>query len=274
MDRCRHKALWVSAALSASLLCPVSAVHAQTAIITSAPADQSAAALQAAGRYEAAIAKGRREATLSGYVAAAKAGLFLAAYQEKDKKAARVLLAQATRDAQAATALAPEDIDANLQLTIAEGYAARIKMSPKRAKAARKRAEWLVEAAPNNGYVLGLLGGWHGEAVAAFGTLIADVAVGAHTPDFERYFDAAIEASPNNALITAYYARLLLDINDPGMRGKAVSLLSRIEEAAPKDAFEAYMLQRALALKDALAEGDKKALKRLVKSQRPFRDQK
>jgi tetratricopeptide (TPR) repeat protein len=274
MDHLRHKAFWISTALGASLIAPAQTPYAQEISVQQPQEAMSAKALQTSGAYEKAIEKGRAEATVEGYVAAAKSGLFLAAYQEKDKKAARRLLAAATKDAQTAVSLAPEHIDANLQLAIAEGYAARIKVSPGRAKKARERAEWLVEAAPGNGYVLGLLGGWHGEAVAAFGKLIADVTVGASTADFETYFDAAVDAAPNNALITAYYARLLLAINDPGMSDKAAKLLGSIETAAPQDAFEIFMKERALDLKAALNTGDRKTLKKLIKAQRPFRGQK
>lgn len=274
MDRLQLKALWLSAALSASCLAPTTLLCAQVgAAQESAPAP-SATALQSRGEYTQAIDKGRAEGTVAGYVAAAKSALFLAAYEETEKKTARRLLAEATADAQTAVTLEPEHIDANLQLAIAEGYAARIKMSPGRAKKARKRAEWLVTAAPENGYVLGLLGGWHGEAVAAFGTLIADVTVGASTAEFERHFDAAVAAAPNNPLIIAYYARLLLAINDPGMGDKAARLLADIEKAEPKDAFEAFMKQRAIDLKTALDTGDRKTLKKLIKAQRPFRGQK
>lgn len=274
MDRLRNKAFWISAALSASVLTPGHVLYAQELSVQQPQEAMSAKALQTSGAYAAAIEKGRAEATVEGYVAAAKSGLYLAAYQEKDKKKARRLLAEATKDAQMAVSLQPEHIDANLQLTIAEGYAARIKMSPGRAKKARERAEWLVQAAPDNGYVLGLLGGWHGEAVAAFGKLIADVTVGASTAEFQTHFDAAVDAAPNNALITAYYARLLLAINDPGMSEKAAKLLANIETAAPKDAFEVFMKQRALDLKAALKTGDRKTLKKLIKAQRPFRGQK
>ncbi|MEM6681330.1 MAG: hypothetical protein AAF607_03720 [Pseudomonadota bacterium] len=234
----------------------------------------SATQLQVAGRYQEAISAGLAEDSFDGFIAAAKSGLFLAAYEEKNKKRARELLRDATEAAKAAVALRPDDVDANLQLSIAEGYYARIKTSIGRAKKARARAEQLVEAAPDNGYVLGLLGGWHGEAIAAYGKLIADVTVGADVAEFEKYFDAAIAASPNNALITAYYTRLLLDINDPGMREKAQQLLVDIEQAQPHDAFEGFMKDRALALKQALALNETKTLKRLIKSQRAFRDQK
>lgn len=274
MDRLHHKALWISAALGACLVTPGQPLLAQEISAQQPQEAMSARALQTSGAYEAAIEKGRAEATVEGYVAAAKSGLYLAAYQEKDKKTARRLLAEATADAQAAVGLEPEHIDANLQLAIAEGYAARIKMSPGRAKKARERAQWLVQAAPDNGYVLGLLGGWHGEAVAAFGKLIADVTVGASTAQFQTHFDAAVAAAPNNALITAYYARLLLAINDPGMAEKAAQLLSTIETAQPKDAFEVFMKQRAIDLKTALETGERKTLKTLIKAQRPFRGQK
>lgn len=273
MDRLQIKTRLLSGALYVCIAAPLIAAAPPLTWAQETPAT-SAAQLQMSGDYKAAIPAGRAEATLEGFVAAAKAGLYLAAYAETDKKAARALLAAATSDAEAAIALDANDIDANLQLTIAQGYAARIKTSPKRAKQARARAERLVQQAPNNGYVLGLLGGWHGEAVAAYGAFIADIAVGADTALFETYFDRAVDAAPNNPLIIAYYARLLLDIDGKGMRSKAEQLLQDIETAQAADAFEGTMKQKALALKSALAQGDERALKRLIKAQRPFRGQK
>lgn len=273
MDRLQIKVRLLSSVLCLSLAAPLpiaAAAQSWAQEITARSAQQ----LQASGDYKAAIPAGRAEATVEGLVAAAKAGLYLAAYEEKNKKTARKLLAAATLDAEAAVALDKNHIDANLQLTIAQGYAARIKTSPKRAKQARERAEWLVQQAPSNGYVLGLLGGWHGEAVAAYGAFIAGVAVGADKALFEEYFDKAVDAAPNNPLITAYYVRLLLDIDGDGMREKAERLLLEIETAQTADAFEAIMKERALALKTALASGEAKELKRLIKAQRPFRGQK
>jgi len=267
--RNRHRRLSLCVAALFSAAQP--SVAAQTDTIITAI---SATELHRTGQYEQAILTGRAEGTFDGLVAAAKSGLFLAAYAEKSKKRARKLLAEATQDAKAAVAMKPDDVDANLQLSIAEGYYARIKTSPKRAKKSRERAERLVAIDPDNGYVLGLLGGWHGEAIAAYGKLIADITVGADVDKFERYFDAALTAAPNNALITAYYVRLLLDIDDPGMREKARLLLRDIEAAQPEDAFEIFMKDRAMALKAALDAGETKTLKRLIKAQRPFRDQK
>ncbi|MEM7569688.1 MAG: hypothetical protein AAF337_07830 [Pseudomonadota bacterium] len=244
-----------------------------TSLIIAAPAHaKSAAQLQAEGAWEEAIKQGHLEGDRDGLVAAAKAELFLAAYQLTDKDAAVDLLQDAISDAQTAVSLDESHDDANLQLAIAEGYLARIKTSPKRAKASRKRGEAILERTPNHPYGLGFLGGWHGEAIGAYGVVIAKVGIGANKDDFVRYFDEALAAAPNNALITAYYARLLLDINDEGMREKAERILANIEQAEPVDAFEAFMKDRAIALKTALEAGDRKQLKRLVKEQRALRN--
>ncbi|MEM7570966.1 MAG: hypothetical protein AAF337_14330 [Pseudomonadota bacterium] len=233
---------------------------------------KTAAQLQAEGAWQEAIVQGRLDGDSAGLIAAAKASLFLAAYQLTDKDAALDVLRGAIGDAQSAVALEPDNNDANLQLAIGEGYLARIKTSPKRGKAARARAAAILERSPGDAYALGFLGGWHGEAIGSYGAIIAKVGIGAEKSAFTRYFDAALEAAPNNALITAYYARLLLDINDKGMRERAVEILIDIESAEPADAFEAFMKERALALKAALQTGDKKQLKRLVKAQRALRN--
>lgn len=267
--------LWLCGAIFApSPLVWAPLVSAQESADQTALQASTAAQLHQRGAYEAAIEQGRREATAQGYTAAAKSGLFLAAYRDDSKDQALERLAQATIDAQAATRLAPDSVDAGLQLSIAIGYAARIKTSVGLAKDARSLAEQLLEQSPKNAYVLGLLGGWHGEAIAAYGKLIAKVAVGARTEDFETYFDQAIDTAPNNPLIVAYYTRLLLDINDEGMRDKARQLLSDVSVSAPANAFEAYMKERALELRAALEAGDKKQLKALIKAQRAFRNSK
>ncbi|MEM6833820.1 MAG: hypothetical protein AAF562_09375 [Pseudomonadota bacterium] len=232
----------------------------------------TATQLHAQGAWREAIAIGAAQEDVPGLIAAAKAALFLAAFELEDEDEAVALLSDAVTYAQAALERAPDNDDAALQRAIAEGYFARIKTSPRRARKSRKLGERIIERDADNAFALGFLGGWHGESIASYGVAIAKVTVGASKSAFQEYFDAALEAAPNNPLIVAYYARLLLDINDNGMRAKAETLLENIQESEPSDAFEAFMKSRATELMAALQTGDEKTLKRLVKEQRALRN--
>ncbi|MEO0410941.1 MAG: hypothetical protein AAF221_03750, partial [Pseudomonadota bacterium] len=104
------------------------------AALTASAHAKTATQLQAEGAWQEAITQGRLEGDRDGLIAAAKAGLFLAAYQLTDKDEALTLLEEAISDAETAVSFDDTNNDANLQLAIAEGYLARIKTSPKRAK--------------------------------------------------------------------------------------------------------------------------------------------
>ncbi|MEM7570799.1 MAG: hypothetical protein AAF337_13490, partial [Pseudomonadota bacterium] len=98
-----------------------------TAALSVSAQAKTATQLQAEGAWQEAIVQGRLEGDRDGLIAAAKAGLFLAAYQLTDKDKALTLLEEAISDAETAVSFDETHIDANLQLAIGEGYLARIK---------------------------------------------------------------------------------------------------------------------------------------------------
>jgi len=232
---------------------------------------EDALAAYVSGDFAGAAAAARALDSADGWALAARAELVVAAYREPDRGAALASLDRAISDARRAVELDPGHIEGRLQLAIGIGYQARIHQSPSLARDARRLVDAVLADAPDNGYALAVLGGWHGETVATLGGFMARLMVGARTSEFTAAFDRALEADPANPATPAYYARLLLDIGGRDFRERAAEVLALALATPPRDAFEAMMVDQARALDAALASGDKNRLKDLIRRQTPFR---
>lgn len=222
------------------------------------------------GDYTRAVELGRALESADGYALAARANLVIAAYLEKDRERALLILQDALEDASKAVERDPQHIEGQLQKAIAMGYQARINRSTSLAKETRDLIDKVLSQEPNHDYALATLGGWHGESVATVGRFLARIGTGARKSGFTDAFEAAMQADPDNAATRAYYARLLLDIGGKKFQARAAEVLDEAIRTPPRNAFEVMMQMQAIALKDALASGNKQALKDRIKDFTPF----
>lgn len=229
------------------------------------------AAVQAfeAGRFQEAIAAGRKENSAPALIAAGRAGSTVAAFQTTDRKRARELLLAAETDFDAALALQPGNPEALLQKAIAIGYRAKLENNIGLAKQARRNFEALLAKRPNDALVLGALGGWHGEAIATLGKFIAGTALGANAKDGARYYDKAVASPGADPVVPIFYATTLLNLSADNAP-KAKALLQRAVKAPPADGFERLMVQNGRAILAPLEKGDVEAAQEAAKRVGPF----
>lgn len=200
---------------------------------------------------------------------AARAQLVAAAYEATSKEQALQLIAEAGRNADAALARNPRDADALVQHAIATGYMAKLTRSPSLAKQSRAEMLRIVAAAPDLAEGWAALGGWHGDAVADLGSMLAGMALGAKKAEAARGFETAMAKDPAGVVYPAYYALMLLR-TDKANAARASALLERAVGLKPRDGFEALMRARAAQLLVPLKAGDAGAAKKLADRLQPF----
>ncbi len=238
-------------------------------LLSAAPALADAAAAYRDGKWAAATAAGRAEATPASLVIAGRAQLNTAAYDTRDKAKALELVAAAEKDFDAALAKAPTSPEAQMQKAIAIGYRAKLTRSPGLGKDAKARFEAVRKAHPDLALPWAAIGGWHGSAIGTLGSFMANMALGAKAAEVEPNFAQAIKREPNNPVHRVFLAQTLLDI-DAGNSAKAAQALQGIGTLPARDGFEALMRSQGVALASALKAGDAKAARELAKRQQPF----
>ncbi len=231
---------------------------------SAAPAFADSATSFHDGRWAMAIGEGRTEGTAASLVLAARAEMFIAAYQTADKARALALVAAAEKDLDAALAKAPTDPNVQIQKAIAIGYRAKLTRSPGLAKDTRKRMDAVRAAHPEMALAWAALGGWHGGAVATLGSFTAGLVLGAHASEVDPFFIKAIKLDPANPVHRSYYAITLLDL-DKNNAAKAATLLQGIGQMPAHDAFDALARAQGVQLAASLKTGDAAAAQALAR---------
>lgn len=218
------------------------------------------------GRFAAAAAAAREggDQTL-----ASRAQLVAAAFEATSKEQALQMLDQAGRSANAALARNPGDAEALVQRAVATGYTAKLTRNPKLAKQSRAEMQHAVAVAPNLPDAWAAIGGWHGDAIADVGSMLAGMLLGAKKAEATRGFETAMAKDAASPVYPAYYALMLLR-TDKGDSARAATLLERAAALRPRDGFEALMRNRAAQLLVPLKAGDAKAARKLVEKLQPF----
>lgn len=234
-----------------------------------APALADAATAFRDGKWSAAIAQGRAEATPAALVLAGRSQLAVAAYETRDKAQALAQVERAEADFDAALAKNPKDIAAQMQKAVAIGYRAKLTKSPGLGKDARKRFETVRDAHPDYALAWSAVGGWHAGAIATLGNFMAGTILGAKSAEIERNFGQALKLDPNNPSLRAIYAMSLLDI-DRDNALKAATLLNGIGRLPANDGFDALLRAQGVQLSAALKAGDAKAAQALARRLQAF----
>lgn len=209
----------------------------------------------AAGRFAEAASAGRAEGSVESLITAGRATSTLAAWRTTDRARARDLLLAAQADFDRALALDPGNLDALLQQGIAVGYRAKLENSPGLARQARRTFEAVLAKRPADALALAAMGGWHGEAVATLGRLIAGTALGAREREALAFFDRALALPGGDPAVPVFAASTLLMLSaDHAPRARA--LLQRALKATPGDGFERLVQDNARAILAPLETGD------------------
>lgn len=234
-----------------------------------APALADAAAAFRDGKWPAAMAQGRAEATPAALVLAGRSQLAVAAYETRDKAQAVAQVERAEADFDAALAKNPNDIAAQMQKAVAIGYRAKLTKSPGLGKDAKARFEAVRAAHPDYALAWSAVGGWHAGAIATLGNFMAGTVLGAKNAEIDRNFGQALKLDPRNPSLRAIYAMSLLDL-DRDNAAKAATVLTGIGSLPANDGFDALLRAQGVQLAAALKAGDTKAAQALARRLQAF----
>ena len=221
------------------------------------------------GKWSAAIAQGRAEATAASLILSGRAQLVVAAYQTTDKTQALALVQRAETDFDAALAKAPGNVDALLQKAVTIGYRAQLTKAPGLAKDAKARFEAVRAAHPDNAVAWSAIGGWNGGAIATLGSFMAGVALGAKSSEVDVNFAQALKLAPKTPSIRSIYAMVLLSI-DKKNSAKAGAVLDGMGTLPARDGFEALLQAQGVQLAASIKTGDAKAAQTLARRLQAF----
>lgn len=176
------------------------------------------------------------------------------------------LLEEAEAKARQAISIAPNHVEARLQLAIALSLKARPLSNREAMRTGYGgEAKDLVDAAlrdePGNTYAHGFLAVWHLE-VRRRGGAIGGSVMGASVQKARHHYEAAIQSAPDDASIHWQYARALTALNAKRYREEIAISLDAALVCAAETQLESVMQERAKALK---AELDAKSWKRAEK---------
>ena len=227
-------------------------------------------ALYAAGDFAAAAQAGRAAGTPDGYVLAAEAGLTRAAYEIRGREKALAGIARAVADADRALSAAPSDLDAQLQKAVALGYRAKLTQSVGDAKRARTMMEAVLKEDPRKAAAWAALGGWHGEAVANMGKLLAATMLGAKRDAAVEALRRAVELDPGNPTYRTMYAVNLIGLDKAESDAQLRGVLAPAAKGSGGTGLDRIMRAHARRLLAALQSGDRKGLERAAIAARPL----
>lgn len=238
-------------------------------LVAASPALADAASAFREGKWQAAVAAGRAEATPAGLIIAGRSQMAIAAWYTKERSQALALVTEAEKDFDAALAKAPGNVDAQMQKAVAVGYRAKLTKSPGLAKDSRRRFEAIRAAHPENAIAWAAIGGWHAGAIATLGSFMASAVVGAKTSEIDPNFLTAIRIDPDNPVHRAYYAMALMDLSKSN-HAKAEKALQRIGQLPAADGYEAMARSQGVQLAAALKAGDMPAAQQLARRLQAF----
>ena len=194
--------------------------------------------------------------------------LTAAAFQATTVAAAKADVDTALAGANAALARNPNDSEAQLQRALAIGYRAKLTKNRADATESRRLFDALVRANPRNPEAQLAIAGWHLDAIADLGAILARMGLGASKKEGLAALDRAVALGSAHALFPAYGAliRARLDPADP----IAIKLARQALTAPAPSALDRMMQQRAGALLKRLDAGEHAAAATLARRMLPF----
>jgi hypothetical protein len=216
--------------------------------------DQAMRAFQA-GRWQDAADQAGRFTSADNQAFAARA-LLAGALLASNSAARLPAITQAKSYAEAALASSPRHVEGRLQLATALGLQARAG-SPARAFArglpqrVRRLLDSVVRDAPGQAWAFALLGGWHLEGLR-IGGAAARAMLGCDLAQGKAAFARAMRLDPTEASTPFYCAASLLALSPIANATEARALLAQSAACPDKDAFQAAVKARSIALGQAI----------------------
>lgn len=239
-----------------------------SATSVSAASLQDARALYDNGQYEAAADMAEALNTPQGYTLATKALLGKTNLRPRKERSLDDI-GRATRLAEAAFELDPDNIDAHLQYATSLGIRGRL-ISKFRAKLERlpERAEEhlliALKLEPDHAWANAFYAAWHMEVTRNGGATLAKAMFGATLETGIEIYDRALTLQPMSPVLPYEYAQFLLASDYFRFREKAAGLLEMSLELPAENHQERAVHTRVKALQTGLEVDDPKQVLRLI----------
>lgn len=195
--------------------------------------------------------------------------LIAAAFDARDKASAMDLIQKAYNGASATLARSPDDRDAQIIQVMAAGYSAKLSRNRKGALAARSQIEKLAEADPRDAEVQIVLAGWHLDAIAELGGLMARAVVGANRQIGLHALDRAVALDSRRAAPAALAALMRIRL-DPADVARARQLAEAAMRAETPTLLDLVLQKRVALLLAPLRAGDGKKASVMAQALLPF----
>ncbi len=230
------------------------------------------AALYIGGSFIEAARQAEAIGTADAFAYAARSLLSAATTGPRDKSVLDYV-ERAEQAARAAISLDPDHVEGNIQLALSLGligrHTGRLRAHFRGyARDGKEHLDRAFSVAPENSWVLSVLGGWHLEIVDRAGRKSAEWLYQADEQTGIDYYEAALKVDPGNIAIRHQFGLQLAALGKEEHVVRARDVLAPIEELVPSDAFSGVMAARALELLDAVRSGEKKRIKKLCKLQK------
>lgn len=195
--------------------------------------------------------------------------LIAAAFDARDKASAMDLIQRAYNGATAELARDPRDRDAQIIQVMAAGYAAKLNRNRRGALAARSQIEKLVQAYPRDAETQIVLAGWHLDAIADLGGLVARAAVGASRDTGLEALDRAVALDSRRAAPPAIAALMRIRLN-PKDVARARQLAEIAMKAETPTLLDIVLQKRVALILQPLRAGDGRKAQALAETLLPF----
>lgn len=226
------------------------------------------------GNFRAAALGGASMATPDSLALAARARLVRAAYLLPPDRA-KAELDKAEVLARAALKRDPHHFEASLQLAIALGYRARVQGYVNAhfnglATEGRALIDRALRQKPGSAWAHAIMGAWHAEIVQGAGSGLAGALYNAGQQRALKAFDQAVRLAPENAVIRLEYAKALIKLKHRQGWPPARAQLRVALKVEPDDHLAALLQKKAAMLAEAIDTGDRKTVRRTLKTIEPF----
>lgn len=191
-----------------------------------------------------------------GLAAACQAGLVKGGFFE-DAATAVKTLHEALDHCKAALLLDPSHIDARISYAIGLGFEGKRLKKASYAKASKAMLEETTILQPDYPILLAALGGWHSEVYNA--GFFARLALGPKRETAADHFARALALAPESIRVRFEFIKFLAHGKKSDW-ARAREELGILESLKPRDAFARFLKGRALVIRAALENKDKKAL--------------
>ncbi|WP_231639008.1 hypothetical protein [Sphingomonas profundi] len=196
--------------------------------------------------------------------------LTAAAFQSRDKASALLQLGNAQATAEAQLKATPGDREASLVRAMAIGYRAKLKRSRADAVEAKRLFDGLAAADPRDPQAQLVIAGWHLDAIADLGKMMAGMALGARSAAGLAALDRSVALGGGQHAAYPGIASLMRIRLDPADMLRARQLAEAAVAAPATTSLDRIMQRSAAALLVPLRAGDGKAASALAVQLLPF----